>query len=146
MFFRKINNAALWDKIQKLRLYIKSIKNFRKRVCFSCQKPLNIYDFLSDNLEFTPEYILRLWQTSVLEFHCCECFKYLKMDEMKEIEEQLKTRYCTFCKNPIDLYKYTKDNSYLKIHELKDFWLSKNSFIFCNNLCQRKYYQSKKKS
>ena len=140
MFFRKINNAQLWEKIQKLRLFIKVIENFKIRECYSCGKSLNIFDFLSDNLEFSPEYVLKLWQNPILEFHCCECFKYLKIDEMKKIENILEKRRCEFCKKPIDLYKYSKDNSYLKIHELKTIWLNEHSPIFCDNLCKRKYY------
>ncbi len=139
MYFRKINNAQLWEKIRKLREYIQSLKDFKKRTCIACKKSLNIFDFLSDNLEFTPEYILRLWQTSILEFHCCECYKYLKIHELKAIEETLDTRTCGFCKTPIDLYKYTKDNDYMKIYELKNTWLNQDSPIFCHNLCKRKY-------
>jgi hypothetical protein len=143
MFFRKINNATLWEKITQLRKYIQAIKDFKTRNCFGCGKSLNIYDFLSDNLEFSPEYILKLWQTPVLEFHCCECFKYLKIDELKKIEEILDTRECKFCDNSINLYKYAKDNSYLKIHELKNEWLNLRKPIFCDNLCQRKYFKIK---
>lgn len=142
MYFRKINNAELWDKIKTLREYQSILdEKFNKRVCFNCQKPLNIYDFLSDNLEFTPEYILKLWQTPVLEFHCCECFKYLKIHELKEIERILDTKKCEYCSKSIDLYKYTSENSYLKIDELKKEWLSQNQPIFCDNLCRRKYFK-----
>jgi len=142
MFFRKINNAALWDKIKKLREYQKILdEKFNKRVCFNCNKDLNIYDFLSDNLEFTPEYILKLWQTPVLEFHCCECFKYLKIHELKAIERKLEFRNCEYCNKSIDLYRYTSDNSYLKINELRNVWLNQSSPIFCDNLCRKKYFR-----
>jgi hypothetical protein len=143
MFFRKINNAQLWEKIRKLRLYIKAIEDFKKRKCYACGKELNIFDFLSDNLEFSPEYVLKLWQTSILEFHCCECFKYLKIDEMKKIENVLENRKCEYCETPINLYKYSRDNDYLKIHELGVIWLNEHSPIFCNNLCNRKHYKTK---
>jgi hypothetical protein len=116
--------------------------NFKKRNCWACGKELNIYDFLSDNLEFTPEYILKLWQLAILEFHCCECFKYLKIDEMKKIENILPERRCVYCNKPIDLYQYSRDNSFLKIHELKNEWLDENGPIFCDNLCRRKYYKT----
>jgi hypothetical protein len=97
MFNKKINNAVLWDKIQKLRELIKLETEFKERICWNCGKDLNIYDFMSDNVYYTPEYILRLWQASVLQFHCCECFKNLKMDELKSIEQELGKRYCFFC-------------------------------------------------
>ncbi len=142
MFFKKINNAALWDKIRKLREMIKLEKYFKKRACWNCKKDLNIYDFISDNVNFTPEYILKLWQTPILQFHCCECFKYLKIHELKKIEQELNIRECLFCKIPIDLYKFTKINDYLKIHEIRLLWLNNNFKIFCDNLCERKYYKT----
>ncbi|MFX1382665.1 MAG: hypothetical protein ACFFBP_09470 [Promethearchaeota archaeon] len=140
MYFRKINNATLWEKIKKLRSFIQETQNFKKRTCFGCGKSLNIYDFLSDNLEFSPEYILKLWQAPMLEFHCCECFKYLKIHELKQIEKLLPFRNCEKCNSQIDLYKYGKTNNYLKIHELKSIWLNQSNPIFCDNFCQKKYY------
>jgi len=142
MFFRKINNAALWDKIKKLREYKRILdEKFNKRVCFNCNKALNIYDFLSDNLEFSPEYILKLWQAPVIEFHCCECFKYMKIHELKEIERKLEFRSCKYCNKSIDLYRYTSDNSYLKINELKQEWLNQKIPVFCDNLCKRRFFK-----
>jgi len=141
LFFKKLNNADMWDKIQKLRELIKAEKYFKKRTCWNCSKELNIYDFLSDNVDFTPEYILKLWQTSILEFHCCECFRYLKINELKSIERELSERKCLFCETPIDIYKFSKFHNYLKIYEIKNLWLDPNFKIFCNNLCQRKYYK-----
>ena len=140
MYFRKINNATLWEKIKKLRFYIQQVEDFKKRKCYACKKSLNIYDFLSDNLEFSPEYVLKLWQASSLEFHCCECFKFLKRDELKKIEQVISFRYCKKCKNAIDLYKYSKNNSYLKIHQLKSEWLNLSYPIFCDNFCKKKYH------
>jgi len=61
MFYKKLNNASLWDKIQKLREQIKLEPYFKSRSCWKCGKDLNIYDFMSDNLHYTPEYILKLW-------------------------------------------------------------------------------------
>jgi len=142
MYVRKLNNAAMWDKIQKLRYLIKLEGKFRKRVCWKCNKDLNIYDFLSDNVDFTPEYILKLWQTPILEFHCCECFRNLKADELKNIELELKSRVCLNCTTPMDIYKFSKLHNYLKIHELRTLWLDENFKIFCDNLCQRKYYRT----
>ena len=142
MFLKKLNNAGLWDKIQKLRELIKVEKYFQKRTCWNCGKDLNIYDFLSDNVNFTPEYILKLWQSSILEFHCCECFRYLKIHEFKRIEQELNERECLFCKASIDIYKFSKIHNYLKIHELRNLWLDNNFQIFCDNLCQRKYYKT----
>ena len=107
LFFKKLNNAGLWDKIQKLRDLIKEEKYFRERTCWNCGKDLNIYDFLSDNVDFTPDYILKLWQTPILEFHCCECFRNLKIDELKKIEQELPTRICLNCHALIDIYKFT---------------------------------------
>ncbi|MFX0034615.1 MAG: hypothetical protein ACFE9I_03110 [Candidatus Hermodarchaeota archaeon] len=142
MFFKKLNNAGLWDKIQKLRELIKVEQHFKKRICWNCKKDLNIYDFLSDNVNLTPEYILRLWQTHILEFHCCECFRYLKIHELKNIEKELSERNCLFCETPMDIYKFSKFHSYLKIHEIKALWLDTNFQVFCDNLCQRKYYKT----
>ncbi len=144
MFFRKLNNPDLWKKIQQLRELIKLEKDFKTRKCWSCGKELNIYDFISDNIEFTPEYTLKLWQSNLLEFHCCECFKNLKSDELKKIEQQLEKRECSYCKHAINLFNYSKENLYLKITELKEIWLNKNSEMFCSNLCQLKYYKELK--
>ena len=72
-----LNNFEYWWDFYK--------KYFKKRTCWNCRKDLNIYDFLSDNVNFTPEYTLKLWQTPILEFHCCECFRYLKIHELKNI-------------------------------------------------------------
>jgi len=130
----------MWKKIQKLRELIKLEYNFKERSCWNCSKDLNIYDFLSDNVDFTPEYILKLWQTPILEFHCCECFKSLKIDELKNIEQELPTRICLNCHALIDIYKFSKFHDYLKIHELKKYWLDSKFNIFCDNLCQRKYF------
>ncbi len=140
LFFKKLNNAGLWDKIQKLRELIKAEIYFKKRTCWNCDKDLNIYDFLNDNVDFSPEYILKLWQTSILEFHCCECFRYLKIHELKNIEKVVKERKCLFCETPIDIYKFSKFHNYLKIFELRNLWLDTNFQVFCDNLCQRKYY------
>ena len=142
MFFKKLNNAALWEKIQKLRELIKLEPIFKPRFCWNCKKELNIYDFLSDNINFTPEYILELWQTPILEFHCCECFRQLKIHELKKIENELKERKCLHCDTPMDIYKFSKFHNYLKIHEIKALWLNPNLKIFCDNLCQRKYYKT----
>jgi len=63
--------------------------------------------YLSNN----HEYILKLWQTPILEFHCCECFRNLKKNELEEIEKILESRNCEFCKKAIDLYKFIKINN-----------------------------------
>lgn len=136
----------MWSKIKKLREFIKLSKNFKKRTCWQCGKDLNIYDFLSDNLEYTADEIFILWQTPLLEFHCCECFKNLKIHELEQIERELKNRYCSYCNNVIDLYNYSKKNNYLKIHELKSLWLNKKNNLFCNPICRRKYNNELKES
>jgi len=143
MYYRKLNNAVMWKNIQKLRDLIKLEYNFKERSCWNsnCKKDLNIYDFLSDNIDFTPEYILKLWQTPILEFHCCECFKNLKIGEFEKIEQELPTRICLNCNSLIDIYKFSKFHNYLKIHELRDLWLDSHFKIFCDNLCQRKYFK-----
>ncbi|MFX0030422.1 MAG: hypothetical protein ACFE8B_14515 [Candidatus Hermodarchaeota archaeon] len=141
MYYKKLNNGAMWKKIQKLRELIKLEPNFKERVCWNCEKDLNIYDFLSDNVDFTPEYILKLWQTPILEFHCCGCFKNLKIDELKKIEQELPSRICLNCHAVIDIYKFSKYHDYLKIHELRTLWLDLKFNIFCDNLCQRKYFK-----
>ena len=141
MYYRKLNNATMWHNIQKLRDKIKLEYNFKERKCWKCGKDLNIYDFLSDNIDFTPEYILKLWQTPILEFHCCECFKNLKIDELRNIEQELPTRVCLNCHALIDIYKFGKFHNYLKIHELRKLWLDSKFNIFCDNLCQRKYFK-----
>jgi len=142
MFYRKLNNADLWNKIQKLRDLIKIEDIFKERTCWNCGKDLNIYDFLSDNVNFAPEYILKLWQTDILEFHCCDCFRNLKINELEKIEQELDKRYCLFCESPIDIYKFSKFHNYLKIYELRNLWLDENFKIFCDNLCRRKYYKT----
>ena len=144
MYYRKLNNAAMWKNIQKLRDLIKAEKYFRRRSCWNsnCKKSLNVYDFLSDNLNLTPEYILKLWQNPILQFHCCECFKYLKIHELKKIEKECESRECLFCKKTMDLYKFSKLNDYLKIYEIKTLWLNADYKLFCDNLCQRKYYKT----
>jgi hypothetical protein len=139
IFFGKINNAQLWDKIQKLRELIKAESNFKKRVCWKCGKDLNIYDFLSDNVEYSPEQILKFWQNSILEFHCCECFKSLKYHEIRQIEQARKTRNCSYCDGQIGLHVFIKRNNYLKIQEVKDIWLNPKANLFCDSLCRKKY-------
>ncbi len=142
MYYKKLNNAAMWDKIQKLRKLIRLVTNFNERTCWICKKELNIYDFLSDNVGLEPVYILKLWQTPILEFHCCECFKDLKIGELKKIEQELPTRICLNCNALMDIYKFSKFHNYLKIHELKQLWLDNKFRIFCDNLCKRKYYKT----
>ncbi len=144
MFLKKLNNSEMWKKIQVLRDLIKNEKSFKKRVCWNCKKDLNIYDFLSDNLEFTAGYVLSLWQYSIFEFHCCECFKNLKREELEIIERELKNRYCLNCKTIIDIYKFSKEYNALKIQELKEVWLNPNSNIFCSGFCEKQYYRIKK--
>ncbi|MBD3195726.1 MAG: hypothetical protein GF317_11760 [Candidatus Lokiarchaeota archaeon] len=131
----------MWDKIQQLRELIKPLNTFKRRKCWRCGKDLNIYDFLSDNVEYSAKRILGLWQSSMLEFHCCECFKFLKGGELQLIERILNTRKCTYCNEDIDLYSYSKLNNYLKIYELKDIWLNRKSEVFCNSICRKKYYR-----
>ncbi len=137
-----MNNATLWDKIQKLRELIKLETDFKKRVCWNCSKDLNIYDFMSDNAFFSPEYIMRLWQTSILEFHFCECFKNLKREELENIEKELDKINCLFCNKPMDIYQFSKINNDLKIYELQVLWLDKNYELFCDNLCKGKYFRN----
>ncbi len=146
MLLRKLNNSDLWNKIKILREYIKElVPEFKKRTCWSCGKSLNIYDFLSDNLEFSPEQILELWQNPILEFHCCECFKRLKRDELNNVELQNTIRYCKNCHKLMDIYQFAISYNYLKINELKDIWLNENSVIFCNAFCEKYYYRIKKR-
>ncbi|MFX1455689.1 MAG: hypothetical protein ACFFDB_09975 [Promethearchaeota archaeon] len=142
MYYRKLNNADMWKKIQELRDLIKLTFNFKERRCWNCGKDLNIYDFLSDNINFSPEYILKLWQTPILEFHCCDCFRNLKSDELKKIEQDLPTRICLNCNALIDINKFSKYYNYLKIYELRNLWLDPHFKTFCDNLCQRKYYKT----
>ena len=101
MFLKKLNNADLWAKIQKLRVLIKLEKDFKQKSCWNCNKELNIYDFMSDNINFSPEYLLELWQSPILEYHCCECFKYLKIHELKKIERELSVRSCLNCNKAV---------------------------------------------
>lgn len=142
MLNRKINNSTLWNKIHKLREVIKLTDNFKQRNCWKCGKRLNIYDFMSDNVSFSPEYIFKLWQTPILEFHCCECFRDLKRDELEKIEWELAERKCLSCGRTINIYQFSKIHNYLKIYELKNIWLNPHFKVFCDNLCQRKYYKT----
>lgn len=143
MFFKKINNADLWNKIKTLRELIKEEKIFKRRSCWNCKKDLNIFDFLSDNLEYSAEEILNLWQNPILEFHCCECFKYLKIHELKAAEKIIKTRTCLNCNSSIDIYKFSKEYDGLKILELKKAWLDNSFSIFCSGFCEKHYYKVK---
>lgn len=94
-------------------------------------------------MEFTPEYILRLWQLSILEFHCCECFKELKINEIEKIEKQLQFRYCSNCNTSIDIYNFSRAHNYLKIKELSKLWLGEENLILCSRICERNYYRNK---
>lgn len=147
-YFQKINNAELWKKIQKLRELIKILNEhnqFKERTCWACNRRLNIFDFLSDNLEFTPEYILKLWQTPIIELHCCECFKNLKLHELQLIKNMgLETRNCQNCGSSFDIYRFAKIYNFLKIKELREIWLNQNALIFCSGYCEKYYYKIKK--
>ncbi len=145
IFFEKINNAQLWSKIQTLRELIKAEKHFKKRVCWKCEKDLNIYDFLSDNVEYSAEAILKFWMSDYLEFHCCECFKSLKFHEIEQIEEICELRNCTFCNREIRLQTFIKRNDYLKLHEIRDLWLNPKTKLFCDSLCRKKYFMYMRK-
>jgi DNA-directed RNA polymerase subunit RPC12/RpoP len=142
MYFKKINNATLWRKIQKLRELIALESNFSKRSCWKCGKELNIYDFLSDNVGFSSEYLLKLWQSPILEYHCCECYKSLNTSELDKIQQILDYRSCEYCSKQISFFKFSEDNSYLKIHELKEVWLNEKKPLFCDNLCKRKFFKN----
>ncbi|TFF85352.1 MAG: hypothetical protein EU551_04230 [Promethearchaeota archaeon] len=96
---------------------------------------------MSDNVEYSPEEILNLWQSKYLEFHCCECFKSLKSHEIREIEEILKTRQCSYCGSPIELHNFIKRNDYLKVHEIKKIWLNLKANLFCDSLCRKKFFR-----
>ena len=141
MLIKKLNNATLWNKIQKLREIIKSIDNFKERKCWNCSKELNIYDFLSDNVDLTLEYLIKLWQTDLVEFHCCECFKNLKIKELEKFDSQINTRTCSFCKKQLNIYEYSRYYNFLKIGELKTIWFDENHKIFCDKICLRKFYK-----
>ncbi len=80
-----------------------------------------------------------MWQNSILEFHCCGCFKSLKIKEIQDIERIIKTRSCSYCNQDISLFEFSNKNNYLKIHELKDIWTDKKRNIFCNPICRRRY-------
>ena len=139
MFFKELNNAELWSKIQELRVLIKDEPEFKQRVCWKCKKDLNIYDFLSDNMEYDAMGIIKLWQNPMLEFHCCSCFKDLKISEIMQIERDLKYRKCGYCNKTLELYPFSKKHNYLKIPELKRMWLDIDTPIFCDKICNRKY-------
>jgi NAD-dependent SIR2 family protein deacetylase len=132
----------MWKKIQELRELIKQKENsgiFKERKCWSCGSDLNIYDFLSDNIEFSAKQILSLWQSTILEFHCCECFKMLKSSELEELQRKMKTRSCAFCNKEFDVFWYNKLNNYLKIYEIAEVWLNERIEVFCSKLCRMKF-------
>ena len=145
MFGKELNNAELWLKIQKLRELINETKDFKKRKCWECEKDLNIYDFLSGSLEYTAGYILNLWQDSLYEFFCCECFKNHKIDELTNIERNLKTRSCLNCNSPMSVYQFSKEYKALKIEKIEEVWLNLDTRIFCCRLCEKLYFRSMKK-
>ncbi len=143
MLFRKLNNATLWEKINKLRALIKTLDNFKKRTCWNCGYELNIYDFLSSNIEFSPEYLLKLWQTPFIELKCCNCFKDVKLQELERMHNLVPDRTCEYCGKVINIYQYSRYYNYLKINELKSIWFNNNEKVFCNKICLRKYYNIK---
>ncbi len=143
MFYKKLNNSDLWKKIQTLRGLIKEQKNFKKRVCWKCKKDLNVFDFLSDNLEYTAGYILNLWQNELFEFHCCSCFKYLKREELMMIERELKSRTCFHCDKTLDIFAFSKEYDALKIKEIEETWLNPEFTLFCSRLCEKQYYKKR---
>ena len=63
--------------------------------------------------------------------------------ELKRIELLLKSRYCLNCNEELNIFKFSKYHNYLKISELRALWLDNNFKIFCDRLCQRKYYKIK---
>lgn len=144
MFFKKFNNAVLWRKIERLRTLIKKEENFKTRSCWKCSKDLNIYDFLSDNyMDYSAEELLALWQNPLLEFHCCECFKHLKRNELEDIANILRVRKCADCEKELDIYKFSKAYQGLNIEELKNVWLNTGKKIFCSKFCRTHFYKSK---
>lgn len=145
MFYKKLNNSDLWKKIQTLRGLIKEQRDFKKRVCWQCKRDLNIYDFLSDNLEYTAGYILDLWQKKLFEFHCCSCFKQLKREELEKIERELKLRTCFNCNKILDIFAFSKEYNALKIKEIEETWLNPEFSVFCSRLCEKLYYKRRKK-
>jgi uncharacterized CHY-type Zn-finger protein len=90
---------------------------------------------MSDNVSFSPEYIIKLWQTPILEFYCFDCFRDLKRDELEKIEVELAERKCLYCGRTINIYQFSKIYNYLKIYELKNIWLNPHFKVFCDNLC-----------
>lgn len=142
MYFKRLNNADMWNKIQKLRTFIKKTPNFQKRKCWICDKELNIYDFLSDNMEYTASQILDLWQNSLLEFHCCECFKDLKRDELLKIEEKKTSRKCNNCGRKFDIFHFAREYQALKIKEIEALWQDLEKLIFCSRLCEKQYFRN----
>ena len=97
MFFKKLNNAGLWDKIQKLRELIKAEKYFKKRTCWNCNKDLNIYDFLSDNIRKNLE---NLQKTKVL---------YMIGDVKNDIYRQTATAIGDGIKSAMEIHRKIKE-------------------------------------
>ncbi|MGV9173686.1 MAG: hypothetical protein ACOC44_15715 [Promethearchaeia archaeon] len=145
MYFKRLNNADMWNKIQKLRVQIKKTPHFKDRSCWLCGKSLNIYDFLSDNMEYSAAQILNLWQNSMLEFHCCECFKDLKRDELEKIEQVRESRACNNCRKEFDIYHFSKEYKSLKIKEIETLWLDPEKLIFCSRFCEKKYFKTRRR-
>lgn len=144
MFFKKINNEDMWKKITTLRLRIKSESNFKTRVCWNCQKELNIFDFLSDNMEYTAKELLELWQNPLYEFPCCQCYKELMHEELDEIAKIRQSRKCVNCEKNLDIYQFARLYDALKINEIEETWLNPASHIFCSGYCEKYFYKIKK--
>lgn len=140
MLYKKLNNSNLWKKIIELREMLKTQDNFKSRTCWHCKKELNIFDFLSDNLDYLTDEILKLWQNSILEFYCCDYFKKIKIEELAGNERLNRTRLCSSCRRPLTLEEFARFHNYLKINELKSYWADDSSLIFCNKLCHRRYF------
>lgn len=65
-------------------------REFKKRICFRCKRPIEFGEFYIKNKDMTKERLIELWQNENLQFYCCLCYEILKSEyEAKELKEKL---------------------------------------------------------
>ncbi len=51
------------------------VEEFKARSCWNCHGKLTFRDFCNTNRNFNKERAILLWQSSILEFFCCDCYQ-----------------------------------------------------------------------
>jgi hypothetical protein len=58
----------------------------KQKHCFLCGKPLSWIEFRKTNYNKSLWYLKKLWNSSEIEFFCCECFKQEARKEKIAVE------------------------------------------------------------